>query len=170
MNCLEAWAGTAALAGLALMTACAPSAAPELHRMGERVTVGGLTYNVFDTQWKAQLGEGTDVRIPKDRFFLVRLSAVNGGPAESMVPTMTLIDDSGQTYAELSAGDQVPNWIGFLRHVKPAETLQGNIVFDVPPKHYRLRLNDENGQKTEDVDIPLSFSTETPVVPPPQQQ
>jgi hypothetical protein len=42
---------------------------------------------------------------------------------------------------------RLPRLAGFLRRVKPAETLQGNVVFDVPPKHYRLRVGDENSQK-----------------------
>ena len=71
--------GASLLASVALWSGCAPVAAPltKAHAMGERVTVGSLVYNVFDTQWKAQLGEGADARIPKDRFFLVRLSIGN---------------------------------------------------------------------------------------------
>jgi hypothetical protein len=137
--------------------------------MGERITLGSLVYNVFDAQWKPQLGQGTEERIPKDRFFLIRLSVVNGGSTDLMVPTIVLVDDAGQTYTELSNGDQVPAWVGFLRRVKPAETLQGNLVFDVAPKHYRMRLSDENDQKNEEVDIPLSFASESPEIPPPAQ-
>ncbi|HTQ53973.1 MAG TPA: DUF4352 domain-containing protein [Bryobacteraceae bacterium] len=139
--------------------------------MGERVTAGSLVYNVFEDQWKAQLGEGTAARVPKDRFFVVRLSIVNGGATELMVPSLTLVDDSGQTFPELSNGDSVPAWIGYLRKVKPAETLQGTVVFDAPPKHYRLRVSDENSQKTRDIDIPLAFTTDAPDIPiPPNQQ
>jgi hypothetical protein len=150
---------------------CAPAAAPEasVHRMGERVTTGSLVYNVFDTDWKEKLGDDAEARIPKDRFFLVRLSVVNGGAADVMVPTLTLVDDTGETYTELSTGDQVPNWIGFLRRVRPAETLQGYAVFDVSPKHYRLRVSDESSQKPQDIDIPLSFTAETPALPVPTQ-
>jgi len=168
MYSFEAFLKGALIACLVAATGCAPAVAPQTtHRMGERVTVGSLVYNVFETQWKTQLGEGQAAggRVPKDRFFLVRLNVVNGGSSDVMVPTMTLLDDSGQSYTELSDGDQVPNWIGFLRRVKPAETLQGNVVFDVPPKHYRLQVSDENSQKTLDIDIPLSFSTETPEIP-----
>src|SRR5271154_1341455 len=90
--CLAAWSG------------CAPARAPEAkaHRMGERVTVGSFVYNIFDDQWKTELGEGSDTRIPKDRFFLVHMSVVNGGAAEYLVPTLTLVDDAGQSYTELS--------------------------------------------------------------------
>jgi hypothetical protein len=170
MHTLRFFLAGATLASLAAWTGCAPVAPSEiqLHRMGERVTAGSLVYNVFEDQWKAQLGQGTDTRVPKDRFFLVRLSVVNGGATELMVPTMTLLDDAGQTYAELSSGDQVPDWIGYLRRAKPAETLQGNAVFDVPPKHYRLRVTDENSQKSYDIDIPLSFASETNDMPIPQ--
>lgn len=173
MHSLQVSLGGALLACVAVGCGCAPAVAPQTtHRMGERVTVGSLVYNVFDTQWKTQLGEGTGAtaaRIPKDRFFLVRLNVVNGGSADYMVPTLTLLDDSGQSHTELSDGDQVPAWIGFLRRVKPAETLQGNAVFDVPPKHYRLQVSDETSQKTLDIDIPLSFSTESSGIPNPVQ-
>ncbi len=133
--------------------------------MGERVAAGSLTYNVFEDQWKAQLGEGANARVPKDRFFLVRLSVVNGGSTEVMVPTMTLVDDSGQTYTELSNGDGVTQWLGFLRRIKPADNLQGYIVFDAPPKHYLLRVSDENSQKTRDIDLPLNFASDAPDIP-----
>ena len=65
----------------------------------------------------------------------------------------------------LSNGDQVPGWVGFLRRPKATETLQGNIVFDVPPKHYRVHLSDENDQRHELVDIPLNFESESPEIP-----
>jgi hypothetical protein len=168
MNSFRVCVAGAVVMSLAAMSGCAPAATPQpkIHRMGDRVNAGSLVYNVFETQWKTELGEGTSARIPKDRFFLVRLSVVNSGSSESMIPTLTLIDDAGQAYEEVSNGDQVPSWIGFLRRVKPAETLQGNAVFDVPPKHYRLRVSDENDQKSEQIDIPLSFSVENPAIPP----
>ncbi|HXM43252.1 MAG TPA: DUF4352 domain-containing protein [Bryobacteraceae bacterium] len=170
MHTSQCYLAGAALVCLAAGTACAPAVPPEaqLRRMGERVTVGSLVYNVFEDQWKAQLGQGPDMRVPKDRFFLVRLSVVNGGSTDLMVPTLTLVDDSGQTYPEISNGDQVPDWTGYLRRVKPAETMQGNVVFDVAPKHYRLRVTDETSQNSRDIDIPLAFASETPDMPAPQ--
>lgn len=167
MHTLQSSLAGGALVCLAALTACGPAVPAEsrLHRMGERVTVGSLVYNVFEDQWKAQLGQGSDTRVPKDRFFLVRLSVVNGGATDLMVPALTLVDDSGQTYAELPNGDAVPEWTGYLRRVNPAETLQGNVVFDVAPKHYRLRVADENSQTTREIDIPLAFTSDTPDLP-----
>ncbi|MFN7994564.1 MAG: DUF4352 domain-containing protein [Bryobacteraceae bacterium] len=146
---------------------CAPAVAPvpKEHRMGERVNAGSLQYNVFDGQWRAQLGEGHEARVPKDRFFIIRLSVANSASADLMIPALTLVDDNGQTYPELSDGSQVPSWMGFLRKAHPAENLQGTVVFDVPPRHYRLRVADENDQKSEEIDIPLSFA-DTPEIPP----
>jgi len=163
--------GGALLASLIGSCACTPALTSDakVYRMGERVGAGSLVYNVFEDQWKPQLGEGTAARIPKDRFFIVRLSVVNGGSAELMVPNLMLVDDSGQTVAELPDGDGVSGWIGYLRRVKPAETLEGNIVFDAPPKHYRLRVSDENSQKTRDIDIPLTFAADSPDMPLPSQ-
>src|SRR5689334_11911864 len=121
MQCLRAFCQGALAACLVAWSGCVPARAPDVppHRMGDRVPVGSLIYNVFDDQWKTELGEGSDVRIPKDRFFLIHLSVVNGGSGDFLVPTLTLVDDSGQSYTELSNGDQVPSWMGFLRRLKP---------------------------------------------------
>jgi len=59
----------------------------------------------------------------------------------------------------------VPQWIGFVRKVKPADSISGNVVFDAEPKHYRLRVTDENGEKAALVDIPLNFNADAPPVP-----
>ncbi len=170
MHTLQPFLGAAAVVCLSVLAGCAPAVSSEtqVHRMGERVTAGSLVYNVFEDQWKAKLGEGAETRVPKDRFFLIRLSVVNGGATDLMVPTLNLVDDSGQAYAELSDGSQVPQWTGFLKKVKPAENLQGYVVFDVAPKHYRLRVSDENSQFTRDIDIPLSFTSDAPEMPNPQ--
>jgi hypothetical protein len=167
MHCFRVALGGVCLAAL---IGCGQAVAPQaVHRMGERVPSGSLVYNVFDNQWKTQLGDGPQTRIPKDRFLLVRLSITNGGTQELIVPNLSLVDDSGETYTELSDGSQVPSWIGFLRRVRPAESVQGNIVFDVAPKHYELRVSDENDQKTAAIDLPLNFTSETPAIPGPAQ-
>ena len=72
MHTLQSYLGGAALACLAVVSRPAlPPVPPEtrLHRMGERVTVGSLVYNVFEDQWKAQLGEGTDYAGAEGPFF-----------------------------------------------------------------------------------------------------
>ena len=133
--------------------------------MGARVEAGHLIYTVFETEWLPQIGGGDTARIPKNRFFLIRLSAVNSGSEELDVPNMTLVDDHGDTVEELQDGDQVPQWIGFVRRVKPADSISGNVVFDAEPKHYRLRVTDEDGEKAALIDIPLNFNADTPPGP-----
>ena len=59
----------------------------------------------------------------------------------------------------------MPQYIGYLRTVKPAEAAQGHALFDAPPRHYRLRIMDENSDKMAYIDIPLSFASESPEVP-----
>ena len=115
--------------------------------MGERITLGHIVYQVFETQWLTHIGEGADARIPQHRFFLVRLSAVNSPGADVIVPNFTLEDDNGNTYPELSSGEGVPQYIGYLRTVKPAESAQGNALFDAPPRHYKMKIADETGEK-----------------------
>ena len=158
---------TLALAALTCMlTGCTPRAPKVLtYEMGQRVSVGHLVYTVFETQWLTRLGSGADVRIPEHRFFVVRLSAVNGGSEQMTIPNLTIEDDQGNSYDELSNGEGVFQWIGYLRQAKPAESLDGNIVFDVSPRHYKLRVLDENGDHAALVDIPLNFNAESPEAP-----
>jgi hypothetical protein len=80
-----------------------------------------------------------------------------------MVPAMTVEDDSGKTYDEVSDGRGIPQWIGLLREVKTAEAAQGNIAFDVLPGHYKLRVSDEDQVNTVLVDLPLSLGNDMPV-------
>jgi hypothetical protein len=110
-----------------------------------------------------QLGDGPDARLPQNRFLLVRISVTSSAGAETYVPNLTLEDDAGGTCSESSNGEEVPHWIGYLRSIKPADTLQGDVVFDCVPKHYRLKLVNEGGRGAY-VDIPLSFETESPGV------
>jgi hypothetical protein len=150
---------------VSLLTACSRSEKSypvRTYALGERVDLGHLVYTVFETQWLTHIGDGPDGRIPQNRFFLIRMSATNGLGADVMVPNVSIEDDSGTSYPELSDGEGVPQWIGFLRNVRPAESAQGNLVFDAPPRHYKLKLADETGERIAYIDIPLSFSAETP--------
>jgi hypothetical protein len=156
-----------ALAALGFLNSCVSSrdTTVKVFDLGSRVEVGHLIYTVFETQWLPQIGAGDTARVPKNRFFLIRLSAVNSGSEELDVPNVTLVDDRGQTVDEMQDGDQVPQWIGFVRRVKPADSISGNVVFDAEPKHYRLRVTDENGEKPALVDIPLNFNADAPPAP-----
>jgi hypothetical protein len=135
------------------------------YSMGERAQAGQLIFTVFENRWMPQLGSGTNARIPANRFFLVRLSIVNSGSNEAIVPPLNLIDDNGQRYPELSDGEGVPQWIGYLRRVKSADTLTGNIIFDVAARHYKLEIGDDSDEKKALIDIPLSFSSEQVPLP-----
>jgi hypothetical protein len=56
--------------------------------------------------------------------------------------------------------------VGLARRIKPADTLTGNIAFDVPARHYKLEVTDELEEKKALIDIPLSFSEDqTPINP-----
>ena len=138
------------------------------YRMGEPVTVGPLIYNISDTELHTQLGEGPTARIPQHRFLLIRLSVTNSGASSSAIPAMALVDSSGQDHMELTDGQGVPEWLGYLRTINPAQTERGRVVFDVPPGAYRLRVTDDAEPGTETaalVDIPLQLSPGLPNLP-----
>jgi hypothetical protein len=87
---------------------------------------------------------------------------MNGGGDDVLIPDMSIEDDSGNAYPALSNGEAVPQWLGSLRKVAPAEAASGNVAFDAPPRHYRLKVSDESGEKSAYIDIPLSFNSEAP--------
>ncbi len=154
------------LAAALLSSGCSTeSPAPvNTYLMGEKVPLGRLSYTVFETQWLTHLGDGPTQRVPQNRFFLIRFSAVNSASNDVSVPTLTIEDDHGKVYEEIANGESVPQWAGYLRTVKPADTVQGNALFDAPPGHYKLKLSDETSTRAAKIDIPLTFGAETPEV------
>jgi hypothetical protein len=161
------WAGLALLPLLAGLTGCAGSDRfpTRTYNMGDRIELGHIIYNVFDTQWKIKLGDGPGEVLPKNRFLLVRLMVTNSGNVPVMVPAINLVDDQDQTHGELASADAVPQWLGFIRQIGPVESMQGNIAFDVPPAHYRLKVSDQDETRSAYIDLPLTFNSETQSMP-----
>jgi hypothetical protein len=156
------------VAGGLLLTGCSrqQNSAQINFQMGDRITAGPVVYNVIQTMWRTQMGDIFKTRVPENRFLMITLSATNGSGNEISVPLLTLEGDKGKEYHELENGDGVNNWFGLIRTLSPAETRQGNIVFDVPLTSYRLRLTDGGEPGTEKfvwVDIPLRIDVDTSI-------
>src|ERR1700677_2924172 len=111
-------------------------------QMGERVTVGPLSYNVIESSWQNQLGSEFKMRIPEQRYLLITVSVTNGGGRDISVPLLTLQSQNGTNYTESDNGDGVEQWFGLLRTLNPAQTQQGRLLFDVPLGSYRLKVTD----------------------------
>ena len=126
--------------------------------MGEKVQLGGLTYQVLETDWRTELGPGG--RAPNDRYLFVRVSVVNAAGERLPIPAMT-IEGSGKTYTEVTDGmEKVENWLGLIRNIDAGGTDHGWIVFDAPVAAYKLVVTEpgEVGQeKYARVDIPLQL-------------
>ena len=140
--------------------------------MGERVEIGPFVFVVVESAWRSDLGEGFQTRGAKNRFLLLTVSVTNSGGAEASVPLLSIEGSNGQLYQESNDGTGVSNWLGVLRTAKPAETLQGRILFDAPLGPYRLRVPDggETGyEKYSWVTIPLSLDSSDVQAPLPQQ-
>ncbi len=56
------------------------------------------------------------------------------------------------------------DWIGNTRQVPPSETAQGYLLFDVPPKHYKLKVLGDEEKQVALIDIPLTFDSDVPDV------
>src|SRR5271168_4831073 len=112
------------LAAMLLMTGCGTkqNSLRIDYPMGERVTLGPLTYNVIETAWRSQLGSDFKLRIPQQRYLMITISVTNGGGHEVSVPLLTLENQSGQTFLESDTGEGVDNWFGLLRTLSPAQT------------------------------------------------
>jgi len=154
---------------VSLLASCAQDqTAPLLthvYALGERVNIGHVVYQVFETRWKPVLGEPPDQRVPQNRFFILRFSATNSGADNEFIPNMSLEDAAGNSYPELRDGTKVPLWVGYLRQVAPADSVQGTVVFDVVPKRYKLRLWDEDHANSALVELPLQFDDENKGIP-----
>ncbi|PWT96903.1 MAG: hypothetical protein C5B51_32365, partial [Terriglobia bacterium] len=125
---------TLLIAGFALLgsTACTGGATREVrtYAMGDRIVLGHLVYTVYETRWLPQIGEGPTARVPQNRFFLIRMSVGSSSNQETLIPNKTIVDDKGTSFTELSNGDGVPEWLGFLRPVTVAAAVAGNALFD----------------------------------------
>jgi len=139
------------------------------YQMGEKVSLGPFTYNVIQTSWRTQLGEGFKIRSPQQRFLLINISVTNGGGKEVALPLFKLESERGELVTESEDSDGVPNGLGILRSVTPAQTLQGTLLFDVPLGAYKLQLTDggePGSEKISWVEIPLRMDVDTGVQAP----
>jgi hypothetical protein len=145
---------------LAVGCSSTPVRKATVYPAGEKATVEHLTYSVVDSQILPRLGDDANGRTPQNRFYIIQISASNSGNEDAPIPAMTLVDDSGKTYDELTDGAGIPRWLGVIRRVPPNQSETGNIVFDAPAAHYKLRLTDETDANDVYMDIPLTFAHE----------
>ena len=127
---------------------------------GEKAVAGHLTYNIVDSQILNQLGDPTVPRVPKERFIMVQVAVTNASNVDNPIPAIELVGDSGKIYDELTDGAGVTNWLGIIRHVGAGQTERGNVVFDAPAAHYKLKLSDESTENEILADLPLSYTHE----------
>lgn len=157
----------------AALSGCGNTAAPAATvRMGDQVSVGPITYNVFESQWTPDLPGTNGRRTPKNRFLVLRLSVTNGGAKDFPLPLLKLEGSNGQTYMEEDSGDGVRDWLGLIRVIPVAQNVTGRVVFDVPPGSYKVQLVD-NGepedQRVKYVEIPYNVEQQVKMPAPGEQ-
>ncbi len=133
----------------------------KVYRMGEPVQTGPLVYTVLDTEWLDQLGDPASPRLPQNHFLSVRISVTNAGSTTSGIPPLTILDSHGTAYPELDDAKGLPEWLGYIRTVKEAETLHGRVLFDAPTGAYRLKVADDadrENQTSATVNMPLQLT------------
>ena len=136
-------ARASALTLLALLIAgCA--AGPRRVALGEDAKVGGFTYRVLAVQWQDQIGRGERAAAPDARFYVVYLTVTNNGGKPLPFPRARLVDAAGREYEESPKARQRGIGLGSLQAMSPGFTINGSLVFDVPPGAYILILSDGN--------------------------
>lgn len=129
--------------------------------MGEKIQLGGMTYTVLETQWKPALTDAATGRPPKNRYLFVRVSATNGGGTTTGMPAFSIVNAKDESFSEMTEGVQdVPDYLGVLRTVQPAQTEQGWVIFDAPVGAYKLMISDSGepgSEKYARVDLPVSL-------------
>lgn len=138
----------------------APSLIGTFH-MGEPIQVGPITYNVLESRWKPALKDDGTGKPPKERYLLVKLTATNGSGSPGAIPSFTIVSARGESYTEVTEGVQdVPNHLGVIRRIEPAQTEEGWVVFDAPVGAYQLMISDNGepgSEKYARVDLPVSL-------------
>ena len=126
-------------------------------KIGEEAAAGAVAYQVLDAEWKDSIeGSSAAVRVPTNRFLSIRLSIRNQSGKEVSLPFLSVTGKGGTSVMEVSEG-QIPNWLGMLRGIAAGETVEGQILFDVAPGSYKLRITDGGegeAEKTALVDLP----------------
>ena len=148
------------LSGCSSDTAPAKTEQVRVVPAGDKAAAGHLTYNVVDSQILPQLGDEANPRVPHDRFVMVQIAVTNSSNVDNPIPGIELIGDSGKVFDEVTDGTGVTNWLGIVRHVGPGQTERGEVVFDAPAAHYKLKFSDEAGDNEIMADLPLSYSHE----------
>lgn len=150
------------ISAILALTACnaAHVRQTKIYQSGEKAEHNKLTYSVVDAQILPRLGEDPNARIPQNRFFIVQISVSSSNNQPSPIPALALVDDAGKVYPELADGTGVQRWMGVIRSVDPAQTESGQILFDAPAAHYKLRLTDDTDEDDVFIDIPLNFMHE----------
>ena len=146
-----------------------PLSRTDLFKMGDRAQIGSLTYNVIDADWKTQLGEPPNAKVPEHRFLVLHISITNGGGSDVNLPLFTIEGVNGKTYPEVNNPDGLVGWLGMIRTVKPSATEQGYVAFDVPRAAYKLQITDggePDKEKLARVDIPLKMEEDPALVAP----
>lgn len=111
------------------------------YSMGAQVTVGPLTYTALETEWKSSFDSPTGPRQAQHQFLLIKLTVTNGGGGEVIAPLLYLVDGKGKEWIEDDKGEGIPQWLGTLRMLGPAQTSEGYLLFDVPQGSYQLRVS-----------------------------
>lgn len=135
-------------------------------KMGERASVGPITYNVLEANFLTQLGEPGKGKLPENRFLVIRLSITNGAGKEAEIPLLRLVDDQGKEFSESQDADVLSGWFGLIRKIGPTSTEEGRILFDVPARSYKLEVTDGGEAGKEQlafIEIPIDFDTAEPV-------
>jgi hypothetical protein len=152
-----------------LLAGCGVKPAKEIHAaMGTEVTTGELKYLVVDSEWRDSLDTAAGPRLPSSRFLMIQLSVTNSASEEKAAPLLEIVNDKGQAFRELSEGDGVPQWMGYLRLLQPKETRTGRLLFDVPPGAYQLRVSsggDPETERTALVEVPFQIGPDTSRMP-----
>jgi hypothetical protein len=144
-------------------------------QMGQAINLSTTSFTALETDWRATLDGRDGQRFAKNQFLLIKLLITNGGGGEITLPLMTLLDSKNNSYLEEEKGDGVPQWLGLLRVLKPAESEEGFLLFDVQPASYRLRISTGGDPEKEQavlIDIPYQLdnarptgSTDLPITP-----
>lgn len=121
----------------------------EIHKPGDKVTVGKLNYTVRSVSMKKEISDGNETKVSEGPFLILNVMIENLGQEPQLmdVSLFKIKDGQGREFEPMVDVDQYVNKEKnfFLEDLHPQSSLEGNIIFELPSDASDLKLAVSSG-------------------------
>jgi len=127
-----------------------------IHKIGDEVTVGYMSYKVTGIEWKHSVGPESFGAKADARYLLVKITVKNNDTKARQVEDLKIYDENGSEYESSSDSIYLGDKNFFLQSLNPSVKKSGILLYDVPPNHH-YKLKATGGYfSSEEVEVQLN--------------